>query len=197
MEVMRQPLEDRQIHINRASYRLVYPADFMLVAAMNPCPCGYYNHPDRECSCGPGTIRQYLSRISGPMLDRIDMHLEVVPVSFRQLAEKEQTEESSVMRDRVKAAREIQAKRFGRASYLSCNARMEAALRTRYCSLDRAGTSLIRRAMDRLGFSARAYDRILKLARTIADLEGSDKIQASHLAEAVNYRNLDREGWSG
>ena len=197
LEVMRQPLEDREIHISRAAYRVVYPSDFMLVAAMNPCPCGYYNHPDRECSCGPGLIRQYLSRISGPLLDRIDLHLEVVPVPFKQLSQKEQAEGSALMREQVIRAREIQQIRFKSSGPVSCNARMGAALRNRHCILDRAGSSMIRLAMERLGFSARTYDRILKVARTIADLEGSDRIQSSHLAEAISYRNLDRDGWSG
>ena len=197
LEVMRQPLEEREIHVSRASYRVVYPADFMLVAAMNPCPCGYYNHPERECSCGPGIIKQYLSRISGPLLDRIDMHLEVVPVAFRQLAKQEQSEESLYMRRQVLAARKIQARRFEGNKYVSCNANMEPGQRNRYCKLDRAGTSLIRQAMEKFGLSARAYDRILKLARTIADLEGSGNIRPFHLAEAINYRNLDRDSWSG
>jgi magnesium chelatase family protein len=197
LEVMRQPLEEREIHISRASYRVIYPADFMMVAAMNPCPCGYYNHPERECTCGPGTIKQYLSKISGPLLDRIDMHLEVAPVTFQQLAEKEGSEESESMREQVLAARKTQARRFERSTYPGCNARMEVQQRNRYCMLDREGSSLIRRAMENLGFSARAYDRILKVARTIADLEGSPHIHSSHVAEAINYRNLDREGWSG
>ena len=197
LEVMRQPLEEREIHISRASYRVIYPADFMLVAAMNPCPCGYYNHPERECACGPGTIKQYLSRISGPLLDRIDMHLEVAPVTFQQLTEKEGSEESACMREQVLAARKTQAKRFERNTYQWCNARMEVQERNRYCMLDREGSSLIRRAMENLGFSARAYDRILKVARTIADLEGSPRIHSSHVAEAINYRNLDRDGWAG
>jgi len=197
LEVMRQPLEDREIHISRAAYRVVYPSDFMLVAAMNPCPCGYYNHPEKECNCGPGRIKQYLSRISGPLLDRIDLHLEVVPVPFRQLSQKEHAEGSAAMREQVIRAREIQYERFKGAGHVSCNASMGTALRNRYCAVDRAGASMIRLAMERLGFSARAYDRILKVARTIADLEGSERIHPSHLAEAVNYRNLDREGWSG
>ncbi len=197
LEVMRQPLEDREIHISRAAYRVVYPSDFMLVAAMNPCPCGYYNHPEKECNCGPGKIKRYLSRISGPLLDRIDMHLEVVPVPFRQLSQAEQEEGSEDMLDQVMRARQIQLNRFEGTGLVSCNARMGTALRNRYCTLDRAGTSLIRLAMERLGFSARAYDRILKVARTIADLEESEKIHSSHLAEAVSYRNLDRDGWSG
>jgi magnesium chelatase family protein len=197
LEVMRQPLEDREIHISRAAYRVVYPSDFMLIAAMNPCPCGYYNHPEKECSCGPGRIKQYLSRISGPLLDRIDMHLEVVPVPFEQLAQKEQAEGSADLREQVIRAREIQQKRFEGAGPVTSNARMGTALRNRYCALDKAGSSLIRLAMEQLGFSARAYDRILKVSRTIADLEGSGNIHSSHLAEAINYRNLDREGWSG
>lgn len=197
LEVMRQPLEDREIHISRAAYRVLYPADFMLVAAMNPCPCGYYNHPGRECSCGPGIIKQYLSRVSGPLLDRIDIHLEVVPVPFSQLARKENSEGSTAMREQVVRARKIQIRRFKGANHVRCNARMEAALRNRYCTLDRAGAALIRLAMEQMGFSARAYDRILKVARTIADLDGVEKIHSTHVAEAINYRNLDREGWSG
>ena len=197
LEVMRQPLEEREIHVSRASYRVVYPSDFMLVAAMNPCPCGYYNHPEKECNCGPGIIKQYLSRISGPLLDRIDMHLEVVPVPFRQLSEAEPADGSAAMRELVIRAREIQHRRFAKAGMPLCNSRMGSALRNRHCKLDSAGTSLLRTAMERLGFSARAYDRILKVSRTIADLEGSEKIQSAHLAEAISYRNLDREGWSG
>lgn len=197
LEVMRQPLEDREIHISRAAYRVIYPSDFMLVAAMNPCPCGYYNHPEKECSCGPGIIKQYLSRISGPLLDRIDIHLEVIPVPFQQLSQVEFPEGSDAMREQVIRARNIQELRFAGTSLVKCNARMGSTLRNRYCALDGAGTSLIRMAMERLGLSARAYDRILKVARTIADLEGSEKIHSSHLAEAISYRNLDREGWSG
>jgi magnesium chelatase family protein len=197
LEVLRQPLEDREIYISRAAYRVCYPSDFMLVTAMNPCPCGYYNHPNKECNCGPGLIKQYLSRISGPLLDRIDIHLEVVPVPFRQLSQKYKALGSAVMREQVVLAREIQGLRFKDEGQISCNARMGTALRNRHCKLDSAGMSMIRLAMERLGFSARAYDRILKVARTIADLDESDKIQTFHLAEALNYRNLDREGWSG
>jgi magnesium chelatase family protein len=197
LEVMRQPLEEREVHISRAAYRVAYPSDFMLVAAMNPCPCGYYNHPDKECNCGPGRIKQYLSRISGPMLDRIDIHLEVVPVPFRQLAQEEHSEGSECMREQVMRARKIQFERFVGSGHIRCNSRMGVSLRQRYCALDRAGSLLIRSAMERMGFSARAYDRILKVARTIADLEGSKNIRSSHLAEAINYRNLDRDGWSG
>ena len=197
MEVLRQPLEERNIHISRAAYRVIYPADFMLVAAMNPCPCGYYNHPGKECGCGPGIIKQYLSRISGPLLDRIDIHLEVAPVPFRQLARQAGTTGSGSLREQVLRARSIQAGRFQDILQVWCNSRMEARQRNRYCKLDRAGSILLREAMERLGFSARTYDRILKLARTIADLEGSERILSAHVAEAINYRNLDREGWSG
>jgi magnesium chelatase family protein len=197
LEVMRQPLEDREIHISRANYRISYPADFMLVAAMNPCPCGYYNHPKKECNCGPGIIKQYLSRISGPLLDRIDIHLEVVPVPFQKLSQPVGEEGSETLREAVEAARQIQQNRFDGIDHVHCNARMGSALRNRYCNLDGAGSSLIRLAMERLGLSARAYDRILKVARTIADLEQCEKIHPSHVAEAINYRNLDRDGWSG
>jgi len=197
LEVMRQPLEERKIQISRAAYRVVYPSDFVLVAAMNPCPCGYYNHPEKECSCGPGVIKQYLSRISGPLLDRIDIHLEVVPVPFNQLSFQGDALRSESMREQVIRARAIQQERFAGAGQPCSNARMGTALRNRFCSLDSEGASMLREAMERHGFSARAYDRILKVARTIADLDGSDHILRSHLAEAVNYRNLDREGWSG
>ena len=197
LEVMRQPLEDREIHISRASYRVVYPSDFMLVAAMNPCPCGYYNHPEKECSCGPGIIRRYLSRISGPLLDRIDLQLEVVPVPFGELCQEKQSGDSASLLEQVIRARKIQGERFKDSSPVTSNAGMGMTLRNRHCVLDRAGTSLIKLAMERLGLSARAYDRILKVARTIADLEGHTSIKSSHLSEAVNYRNLDREGWSG
>ena len=197
LEVMRQPLEDREIHISRANYRVTYPADFMLVAAMNPCPCGFYNHPDKECNCGPGVIKRYLSRISGPLLDRIDIHMEVVPVPFQQLSQHLGEEGSKAMREVVQGTRQIQQNRFAGIDHVFCNARMGTALRNRFCKLDSAGSSLIRMAMESLGLSARAYDRILKVARTIADLEQCELIHPSHVAEAINYRNLDREGWSG
>lgn len=197
LEVMRQPLEEGEIHISRAAYRVVYPSDFMLVAAMNPCPCGYYNHPEKECNCGPGIIKRYLSRISGPLLDRIDMHLEVVPVPFKQLSQIAHAEGSVGMREQVIRARKMQESRFKGSGQIRCNARMGVALRNRYCVLDRKGSSLIRRAMERLGFSARAYDRILKIARTIADLEQCETVHSAHVAEAITYRSLDREGWSG
>jgi magnesium chelatase family protein len=197
LEVMRQPLEDREIHISRANYRVTYPADFMLVAAMNPCPCGYYNHPKRECQCGPGIIKQYLSRISGPLLDRIDIHMEVVPVPFQKLSQPMDEQGSEAMRSQVISAWTAQERRFSESSKIMHNSRMESALRTRHCQLDRAGSSILRMAMERLGFSARAYDRILKVSRTIADVEQCKKIHPSHVAEAISYRNLDREGWSG
>ncbi len=197
LEVMRQPLEDREIHISRANYRVCYPADFMLVAAMNPCPCGNYNHPDKECNCGPGVIKQYLSRVSGPLLDRIDIHMEVVPALFQNLSQPVNDEGSKAMRNAVGTARFVQQSRFEGIDGLYCNARMGSVLRNRYCLLDRTGTSLIRQAMEKLGLSARAYDRILKVSRTIADLEGSGSILPSHVAEAISYRNLDRDGWSG
>ncbi|MFH0756604.1 MAG: YifB family Mg chelatase-like AAA ATPase [Bacteroidota bacterium] len=197
LEVLRQPLEEREIHVSRASYRVVYPSDFMLVAAMNPCPCGYYNHPGRPCHCGPGIIKQYLSKISGPLLDRIDIHMEVAPVPFKQLSAHDRTEDSKSMRGKVIRAREIQQLRFSGMEGISGNALMGPALRRQFCTLDRAGQNMVRLATEKLGLSARAYDRILKVARTIADLEESERIHSFHVAEALTYRNLDREGWSG
>lgn len=197
LEVLRQPLEERIIHVSRANYAVVYPASFMLVASMNPCPCGYYNHPDKECTCSPGVIKRYLSRISGPLLDRIDIHMEVVPVPFKSLTESGPAEKSESMGNKVMSARIIQEKRFTRNNNVFSNAQMETGQMKQYCTLDQAGQSVIRLAMERLGLTARAFDRVLKLARTIADLEGSNHILATHVAEAVNYRNLDREGWSG
>jgi magnesium chelatase family protein len=197
LEVLRQPLEEREIHVSRANYRVVYPSDFILVAAMNPCPCGYYNHPERECNCGPGIIRQYLARISGPLLDRIDIHLEVTPVPFKDLTHPGPGEDSRSMRNRVISARQIQQARFKGMDKMICNASMGPSLRRNFCELDGSGRSIVQLATEKLGLSARAYDRILKVARTIADLEGSSQIRAPHVAEAVNYRNLDRQGWSG
>ncbi len=197
LEVLRQPLEEREIHVSRANYRVVYPSDFMLVAAMNPCPCGYYTHPERECNCGPGIIKRYLSRISGPLLDRIDMHIEVLPVPFSKITASEPAEDSISISKRVIAARKIQSQRFRKESGVLYNAGMVSSMRNRYCELDSAGQSLIRMATEKLGLSVRAYDRILKVARTIADLEESEKIHTSHVSEAISYRNLDREGWSG
>lgn len=197
LEVLRQPLEERTINVSRARYTVVYPASFMLVASMNPCPCGFYNHPERVCTCGPGIIKRYLSRISGPLLDRIDIHMEVIPVPFRNLSVAGDSEKSEVIRERVIAARKIQEHRFAGIGNVFSNAQMESGLMKQHCIIDKAGQSIIKMAMERLGLSARAYDRILKVARTIADLEQCDHILASHVAEAVNYRNLDREGWSG
>ena len=197
LEVMRQPLEERKIVISRARFTVEYPASFMLAASMNPCPCGFYNHPDKQCLCPPGAVKKYLSRISGPLLDRIDIHIEVVPVAFDKLAEKQLSEDSSTVRNRVIAAREIQRKRFSDNKGVYCNAMMSTSLLRQHCELDAAGASLLKRAMEYMGFSARAYDRILKVSRTIADLESMERINDNHLAEAINYRNLDKEGWAG
>ncbi|MGM0531900.1 MAG: ATP-binding protein, partial [Bacteroidota bacterium] len=172
-----------------------YPASFMLVASMNPCPCGYYNHPDKECVCTPGNIQRYMNKISGPLLDRIDIHIEVVPVSYEELSDVKPAESSDEIRERVNASRERQAQRFEKHNNIYSNAQMHSKMIRQYCEIDSAGKNLLKRAMDNVGLSARAYDRILKVSRTIADLEDSDAIQAHHLAEAINYRSLDRENW--
>jgi magnesium chelatase family protein len=197
LEVLRQPMESRMMTISRAKFTVRYPADFMLVAAMNPCPCGYYNHPDRECECPPGAVQKYLSRVSGPLLDRIDIHIEVTPVPFRDLTYKEHPETSKRILERVIRARRIQQERFRNFPEIRCNARISPSLMIRHCRPDEAGAALLRNAMDRLDLSARAYDRILKVARTIADLDGSEAVRSHHLAEAINYRSLDRKGWGG
>lgn len=197
LEVMRQPLEDRKITISRAKQATEYPASFMLVASMNPCPCGYYNHPDRECVCSPGVVQKYLSRISGPLLDRIDIQVEIVPVPFEKLSEMQTAESSATIRERVMAARKIQEERFKEIPGTYCNAQMSSKLLRQYATPDAEGSQLLKAAMARLNLSARAYDRILKVARTIADLSASADIRPEHLAEAINYRNLDREGWAG
>ena len=194
LEVLRQPLEDRLITISRAKFSVEYPASFMLVASMNPCPCGFYNHPTKPCVCGPGMVQKYLSRISGPLLDRIDIHLEVVPVPFNQLTEMKPGEKSVKVRQRVIEAREIQRSRFSETE-IYCNAQMSSKLLHQHCAPDQAGHQLLKNAMEKLGLSARAYDRILKVSRTIADLEGAQSIRADHLGEAIQYRSLDREGW--
>jgi magnesium chelatase family protein len=194
LEVMRQPLEDRMITISRAKFSIEYPASFMLVASMNPCACGFYNHPSKPCVCAPGMVKKYLSRISGPLLDRIDIHLEVVPVPFNKLSEMNPGEKSETVRQRVIAAREIQRERF-KDTNIYCNAQMSSKLLRQYCTPDAAGDKLLKNAMEKRGLSARAYDRILKVSRTIADLEGVASIQADHLGEAIQYRSLDREGW--
>ncbi|MBP8960144.1 MAG: YifB family Mg chelatase-like AAA ATPase [Bacteroidales bacterium] len=197
LEVLRQPLEDRVITISRAKFTVDYPANFMLVASMNPCPCGFHNHPEKVCTCSASMIQKYLNRISGPLLDRIDIHIEVVPVKYDKLSSSINADNSSSIRERVIKAREIQAKRFKEISGIYTNAQMTPALQRKYCYLDETGGRLLKTAMDMRGLSARAYDRILKVARTIADLDESENIMASHISEAINYRNLDRDGWAG
>lgn len=203
LEVMRQPLEERKITISRAKLTVDYPASFMLVAAMNPCPCGYYNHPDKDCICPPGVVQKYLSRVSGPLLDRIDLHIEVTPVNYDELSNGVQGEKSEAIRKRVIKAREIQAERFSRnklnadAEDIHSNAQMKVKMVREVCKISEEGKKLLQTAMERLSLSARAYDRILKVARTIADLDASKDIRTEHLAEAIQYRSLDRENWSG
>jgi len=197
LEVMRQPLEDRKICISRAKFAIEYPASFMLVASMNPCPCGYYNHPDRDCVCAPGVVQKYLSRISGPLLDRIDIHIEIVPVPFEKLSEMKESENSEQVRERVIKARQIQELRFRDIDGVYCNAQMSSKQMRTFAQIDKDSSELLKNAMQRLNLSARAYDRIIKVARTIADLEDAENIQSHHIAEAINYRNLDREGWAG
>lgn len=197
LEVMRQPLEDRKITISRAKSTVEYPASFMLVASMNPCPCGYYNHPDRACVCGPGVVQKYLSRISGPLLDRIDIHVEIVPVPFEKLSEAMPSEPSEAIRERVVKARMVQQERFRDSPGVFCNAQMSSRQLRQYAVLNGAAGALLKAAMLKMNLSARAYDRILKVSRTIADLDGSEEILPSHIGEAINYRNLDREGWAG
>lgn len=197
LEVMRQPLEDRHISIARAKYSTDYPAGFMLVASMNPCPCGYYNHPTKACQCPPGAVRKYLNRISGPLLDRIDIQVEILPVPFDDIASQSTGESSHDIRSRVVAARAIQASRFASEPGVHCNAQMNTRLLARHAALDQQCMAILRDTMMRFDMSARAYDRILKVARTIADLEASPDIQPHHMREAVSYRNLDRASWGG
>ena len=197
LEVLRQPMEERNITVSRARFTVDYPANFMLVASMNPCPCGYYNHPDKECYCGPQIVRKYHSRISGPLMDRVDLQIEVTPVDFEQLSKRRKEESSAEIRKRVMAARAIQAERFKEYPDIYSNAMMPAKLVHEICQIDATGKDYMQKAMNLLGLSARAYDRILKVARTIADLEGSNDIAPQYVAEAINYRNLDREGWAG
>ncbi|MBK7183724.1 MAG: YifB family Mg chelatase-like AAA ATPase [Bacteroidetes bacterium] len=197
LEVMRQPLEDRVVTISRAKFSVEYPASFMLIASMNPCPCGYYNHPEKDCVCPPGTVQKYLNKISGPLLDRIDIHVEVTPVSYTELAAERISEKSISVRERVVKAREIQDIRFANNEGIHCNAQIRTKQLREVCKIDEAGNQLLKTAMEKLGLSARAYDRILKVARTIADLDGSERIETNHLAEAIQYRSLDREGWAG
>ena len=197
LEVMRQPMEDRSVTISRAKFSVEYPASFMLVASMNPCPCGYYNHPEKDCVCAPGVVQKYLNKISGPLLDRIDIHIEVTPVPFGELSKQRNAEKSADIRTRVIAAREIQKKRFEKNEGVYSNSQMTTKLLQTHCELDEACKNLLKNAMERLGLSARAYDRILKVSRTIADLEASENILPNHIAEAIQYRSLDRESWAG
>lgn len=195
LEVMRQPLEDRHISISRARYAIDYPAGFMLVASMNPCPCGYYNHPTKECTCAPGAVQRYLGRISGPLLDRIDIQVEIMPVPFDELSSLRQGESSEAIRRRVVEARHIQSVRYAGHPGVFCNAQMTSKMLTEYGRPDRDGLEMLRTAMERFDMSARAYDRILKVARTIADLDKSSEVKSRHIAEAISYRNLDRSNW--
>ncbi len=197
LEVMRQPLEERRVTISRAKSTVNYPASFMLVASMNPCPCGFYNHPEKDCICAPGVVQKYLSRISGPLLDRIDLHVEVTPVNFSELSSERLTEKSEVIRERVTTARDLQTERFENNAEVFCNAQMSPNMVRNICRINESGQFLLKQAMEKLGLSARAYDRILKVSRTIADLAGSENIELEHLAEAIHYRSLDREGWAG
>lgn len=197
LEVMRQPLEERKVTISRAKVSVDFPANFMLIASMNPCPCGYYNHPEKECVCGPGVVQKYLNKVSGPLLDRIDLHVEVTPVRFDEMTSNRKSESSSAIRERVTKARERQIARFQGNKDIYCNAMMPAHMVKEVCVINDAGKALLKTAMERLGLSARAYDRILKVSRTISDLAGTDDIRVEHLAEAIQYRSLDREGWAG
>jgi magnesium chelatase family protein len=197
LEVMRQPLEDRVVTISRAKFSVEYPASFMLVASMNPCPCGYFNHPEKDCVCAPGVVQKYLNKISGPLLDRIDIHVEVTPVSYNELAAERISEKSELVRERVIKARMIQETRYEKNEGVHCNAQISSKQLREVCKIDESGNQLLKTAMEKLGLSARAYDRILKVARTVADLEESANIETSHLAEAIQYRSLDRESWAG
>jgi magnesium chelatase family protein len=197
LEVMRQPMEERKVTISRAKVALDFPASFMLIASMNPCPCGFYNHPEKDCSCPPGGVQKYLNKISGPLLDRIDLHVEVTPVPFSELSSSESSESSAFIRERVILARNIQVERYKAHAGVYANAQMSSKLMKEICEIDKVGSTLLKAAMDKLNLSARAYDRILKVSRTIADLGGSENIKAEHLAEAIQYRSLDREGWAG
>lgn len=197
LEVMRQPLEDRIVTVSRAKFSVEYPASFMLIASMNPCPCGFYNHPEKDCVCPPGVVQKYLNKISGPLLDRIDIHVEVTPVSYNELAAERISEKSIAVRERVVKARDIQESRYAHKEGLHCNAQISSKQLREYCKINEAGTQLLKTAMEKLGLSARAYDRILKVARTIADLDNSETIETQHLAEAIQYRSLDRDGWAG
>ena len=195
LEVMRQPLEDRKICVARANYKVEYPAGVMFVASMNPCPCGYYNHPTKACTCSPGQVQRYLNKISGPLLDRIDLQIEITPVPFEEISKTAPGEPSAAIRERVIAARKIQEQRYKSEKGIYCNAQMTPKLIARYAVLDETSLAMLKTAMTRFDLSARAYDRILKVARTIADLDSSENIQFQHIAEAIGYRNLDRGNW--
>ncbi len=197
LEVLRQPMEERRITISRAKFTVNYPASFMLISSMNPCPCGYYNHPEKTCVCAPGVVHKYLNKISGPLLDRIDLHVEVTPVSFDQLSMQEKAESSSNIRERVEEARKVQEQRFEKNDQIHCNAQMASKYVREVCVIDKASQLLLKAAMEKLNLSARAYDRILKVARTIADLAHKEQITFEHIAEAIQFRSLDREDWAG
>jgi magnesium chelatase family protein len=195
LEVMRQPMEERKVNISRAKFSVDYPANFMLVASMNPCPCGYYNHPEKDCTCAPGVVHKYLNKISGPLLDRIDLHVEVTPVNINELTSIRKGENSQTIRKRVIEARLIQAERYNNTT-IHCNAQMSTKQTRTLCALDAISQNILNTAMDKLGLSARAYERILRVARTIADLSKSENIQIEHIAEAIQFRSLDRDSWA-
>lgn len=195
LEVLRQPMEDKMVTVARAKYSVAYPANFMLVASMNPCPCGYYNHPTKECNCSRHAVEKYLNKISGPLMDRIDIQIEVIPVEYEQMSRPTEAEPSAAIRERVIAAREVQRKRFEGIEGVFTNAMMNSAMIAEFCPLDEPSRRLLARAMERFSLSARAYDRIVKVARTIADLAGEEQISSAHIGEALGYRNLDRDSW--
>lgn len=197
LEVMRQPMEERRVTISRARFSIDYPASFMLIASMNPCPCGFYNHPDKKCVCAQGVVQKYLNKISGPLIDRFDIHIEVTPVPYRELSLTSQSEKSHEIRDRVIKARKIQEERFKDIPGVYCNAHMNSRELRQFCKTNMAGSAILKNAMEKLGLSARAYDRILKVSRTIADLDGSQSIEAHHMSEAIHFRSLDRKNWAG
>ncbi len=197
LEVMRQPLEDRVVTISRAKFSVDFPASFMLIASMNPCPCGFYNHPEKECLCGASIVQKYLNKISGPLLDRIDLHVEVTPVKFEELSKDKKSEASHLIRKRVIEARQRQTDRYAEMPQIHCNAQINPKQIRQFCTLSKTSQELLKKAMQKLDLSARAYDRILKVARTIADLEASSDIQTTHIAEAIQFRSLDRGDWAG